>query len=616
MDTVIRVLPESLVNKIAAGEVVERPASVVKELVENSIDARATQITVNIQDAGRTLIQVIDNGIGMSPQDARLAFEHHATSKIANVNDLFKIRTKGFRGEALSSIAAVSQVELKTRREQDNVGTRIVIEGGKFILQEPVNCPKGSNFSVKNLFFNVPARRNFLKSDSTEFRHILNEFYRVAIPHHKINFSLYHNNQLIYKLPGSSLKERIVSLFDRNYQKYLIPVESDGGIVRIYGYIGTPESAKKRFAEQYFFVNNRFFKSAYLHRAIMRAYEKILLPEFKPLYFIFFEIDPSRVDVNIHPRKIEVNFQDSDAIYQLLLSAVKKALAQGGIIPSIDFDVDQEIYTIKPDAELLEDYEALSLPEDYNPFDYLNDTKKEQTTSNSNATKSFQNYTPGPKTGKNWQDVLKIIEEPKQEPNENIENLNTIPKTSSNFINLRGKYILTSLKSGLAIIHQQRAFETVFFEDILGKISDQQFGSQQTLYPVKISLNPQQLSIFFEIKNKLETIGFRFERISDSSFNITGIPTFIELDSAEKIFWELINDPDITSLDIEQLTLENLALFLAKSKAKVIGNRKLTPEEMENLAYKIFGLNSPFSPSGNKTFYILKIEDIDKFFRQ
>ncbi len=371
MPDVIKILPESLVNKIAAGEVVQRPASVVKELVENSIDAQAKTITVNLQDAGKTLIQVIDDGIGMSSTDARLAFERHATSKISKTDDLFHITTKGFRGEALASIAAVAHVELKTRREQDQIGTHVIIEGGKFISQEPVNCPKGANFLVKNLFFNVPARRKFLKSDQTELKHILTEFYRVAIPHPDIKFALYHNKAAIYNLPPSSLKERIVNLVDKSLNKYLIPVESDAGFVRVYGFIGIPEAARKRYAEQYLFVNNRFFRSSYLHRAIMKAYEKVLSPDLKPIYFIFFEIDPSRIDVNIHPTKIEVNFQDADSIYQILIAAIKRSLAQYGVIPMIDFETESFIphNAINTDLDQINPFELEEDLGNYNPFE-------------------------------------------------------------------------------------------------------------------------------------------------------------------------------------------------------------------------------------------------------
>jgi len=612
MENAIKILPESLVNKIAAGEVVERPASVVKELVENSIDAKAKNIKIIIRDSGRSLIQVIDDGVGMSQTDARLAFERHATSKISNVKDLFNIRTKGFRGEALSSIAAVSQVELRTRREQDPVGTRVVIEGGKFILQEPVNCPKGANFTVKNLFFNVPARRNFLKSDATEFRHILNEFYRIAIPHPQITFSLYNNNQLIYKLTPGTLKERIVSLFDKSYNKYLIPVEADAGFVRIYGYIGTPESARKRYAEQFFFVNNRFFKSSYLHRAIVRAYEKILQPELKPIYFIFFEIDPSRIDVNIHPRKIEVNFQDADSIYQLLVSAVKKALAQSGMVPLIDFDIDKQIDMIKPEEELTGEFAPeIELPDDYNPFDYIynNSPKPSNTAPDTTATTNTG-------TG-NRETIFEPVTDRSEPASLSGPPDDQIPaqQSKSNFINVKGKYIVTALKSGLAVIHQQRAYETIFFEQIIDRLSDRQFASQQTLYPVKITLNARQLSVFFDLKPHLEAIGYRFERISDISFNITAIPVFLDMSEAQSVLFEIINDPDATALNLEQMTLENIALLLAKTRARAIGNRKLTPEEMENIANKIFAYASPFSPSGKKNFHILKIEEIDKLFK-
>ncbi len=608
MPDVIKILPETLVNKIAAGEVVQRPASVVKELVENSIDAVASSITINLQEAGKTLIQVIDDGNGMSQTDARLAFERHATSKIYRTDDLFHITTKGFRGEALASIAAVSQVELKTRREQDTIGTRVVIEGGKFILQEPANCPKGSNFLVKNLFFNVPARRKFLKSDQTELKHILNEFYRVAIPHPQIKMSLFHNKSAIYKLPSSSLKERIVNLFDKNFNKYLIPLEADAGFVRIYGYIGTPESARKKYAEQYLFVNNRFFRSSYLHRAVIKAYEKVSSPELKPLYFIFFEIDPSRIDVNIHPTKIEVNFQDADSIYQILIAAIKRSLAQYGVIPMIDFETEAFISHNAANADLdtITPFELEEEVGDYNPFDEE---------SNQNGNISSQSYSHKSKVPENWEDIFESTKNNSFHGSSHASLQDTHQNQTSKFLNFKNKYIITPLKSGLAIININRAYQTIFYEEVLGHLSNSQTYSQQTLYPVQVSFNHRQVQNFFALKEQLEKIGYKFERISETSYNIVGIPSFVDTRQAHSILLNIINDPDAEAIDLYQITLESLAAMLAKSKAS-LQRPKMSQEEMEALVNKLFASSSPsISPFGKKNFYILKLEEIDKFFK-
>ena len=583
----IKILPESIVNKIAAGQVIRRPASVVKELVENSIDALASEITISITDAGRTAIQVIDNGIGMSPTDARLAFEHHATSKISSLDDLFHITTKGFRGEALASIAAVAQVELKTRREKDKIGTKIIIHGGKFISQEPIQCPKGANFLVKNLFFNVPARRKFLKSDTTELKHIFNEFYRLAIPHPKIAFTLYNNKQLIYKLQPASLKERILTLFDKSLNKYLIPIQKDAGFVKIFGFISSPELTRKRYAEQYFFVNSRFFKNTYLHRAIIKAYEKLLPQDAKPVYFVFFEIDPARIDVNIDPEKTEVNFQDSEAIYQLLFTSVRQALAQYGIFPSIDFEAS----------------EFIQLEQQENPSQSITLTSsiQNQQTSSNTSPKLFNNPKFHSSAEKNWEKLL-----------ENLPDKETV--FSPNFLNFKNKYILTPLASGLAIISQQRAYQTVLYYEYLERLNNSQIHSQQTLYPLTININPQQYIIIKEFQNALENIGYKFEEITQNNLIISSIPAFFSPSEAQTFLQELINNPDLTQQNIQQNILETLAINIATVKAKNF-NYKLSEAEMESLVNKLFSSPSPnYSPLGKKNFFILKTNEIEKFF--
>ncbi len=607
MSNRISILPEALANQIAAGEVVHRPASVVKELVENAIDAQADKIEINISQAGKTLIQVIDNGIGMSETDARLAFERHATSKISSVEDLFNITTKGFRGEALASIASVAHVELRTRREEDPIGTKVIIEGGKFISQEPVNCAKGSNFMVKNLFFNIPARRRFLKSDNTEFKHILNVFFRLAIAHPGIEFTLHHNNQVIYKLIRSSLKERIIALYDKSYNKKLIPIEGDAGFIKIYGYIGTPEAARKTYAEQYFFVNNRYFKSTYLHRAVAKAYEKIIASDEKPTYFIFFEIDPQRIDVNIHPEKTEINFTDSDAVYQLLLAAVKRSLAQYGVVPSIDFDTEGYIEVnskINTDDIKVPD---VGLTDDYNPFNYELEDRTPEFSYNKSSYNSNQDAG----------EIYKILESRESARGATglfDEKEEEKSVAEEQFISFGSKYVLTPIQSGIMIIHQQRAYETIFYDEIMDKLGNENIASQQTLYPVMLNLTHQEKLVFDRIKSQLEQIGFRFEQVGDLSINITGIPAFTEISNADQVIKEFISDSFHVEVNLIEENKKMLAKILAKNKAAK-KNKRLTHEEMLFLVNKLLASSSPtYSPSGKKNFHIIPPEDMDKFF--
>ena len=448
MPDIIQLLPDSVANQIAAGEVIQRPASVVKELVENAIDAGATQIKVNIKDAGRTLIQIIDNGCGMSDTDARMSFERHATSKIKSANDIFAIRTMGFRGEALASIAAIAEVELRTKEHDQDLGTFIHISGSNIISQEPVSCDSGTNFQIKNLFFNVPARRKFLKSNPAELKHIINEIQRIALANAEISISLHHNGSAIYELTGANKRVRIVSIFGKNINQNLIPIDTETSLVKITGFIGQPKHARKTFGEQFFFVNHRYMKHPFFHRAIMQAYEKILPPEAIPSYFIYFELNPADIDVNIHPTKTEIKFENESAIWQILQASVREALGKFNIVPSIDFDQAGSVDIPMP----LRDYADIRTPEikvnpDYNPFNQASSTR--------NYPGTEKSYTPTPTQRGNlssWQSLYKGLEpdfsEKKEEPEADpVQFKMEEQQTLKSSVQFKNKYILTPVKS-------------------------------------------------------------------------------------------------------------------------------------------------------------------------
>ncbi|MBN2893795.1 MAG: DNA mismatch repair endonuclease MutL [Bacteroidales bacterium] len=587
MSNIIKILPDSLANQIAAGEVIQRPASIIKELVENAIDAKATKITINIKDAGRTLIQVIDNGTGMSQDDARLSFERHATSKLSTTEDLFAISTKGFRGEALASIAAVANVELKTKREEDPIGTKIVIEASKLIEIESVNTPSGSNFSVKNLFFNIPARRKFLKADGTEFKHILTELYRMVIPHFQVEFTVIHNNETVLKLLPEGLKERIISIFDKSLNKQLVSISTDAGFIKITGYVGKPEFATKSNAKQYFFVNNRFMKNGYFHKAVTISYEKLLNAEAKPSYFIFFDIDPGKIDVNIHPTKTEINFDEASNIFQILLSVVRKALTEFDIPPAIDFENTDFVNLGSFDKNQEVSMPEINLNPNYNPFD--------------EAEKEF-----------NFHSKISNSKTPTQETemifgNENDSTVENSPKDKY-FINLKNKYIITPVKSGLMTINIKRAFEQIEYEKLLNKISDQS-STVQALYPVQINFSSLDLQEFEHVRDKLEDIGFRFEKINDRTYNITGIPTYIKLEESSETILKLLKMSELTNLNFNGLNKEEIAIQILKTRIRK-SDTILKQDEMQELLNKLFTCQSHQYTYDGKT--IISIIDIDQ----
>ena len=522
MQNVITLLPDSVANQIAAGEVVQRPASIVKELLENAIDAKASFIKLIVKDAGKTLVQVIDNGMGMNPVDARMAFERHATSKIKIAEDLFKLHTKGFRGEALASIAAVAQVELKTKRNEDVVGQLIEIEGNKFIKQEECQTQTGSSFSVKNLFFNIPARRNFLKDDAVELKHIIDEFERVCLPHPNIHFQFYSNGNEIYNLPATTTIERISGLFNKTLQQKLVTIFEETDVVKIRGYIGKPENAKKRRGDQYFFVNDRFIKSPYLHHAVAEAYRDLISNDSHPAYYLFLEVNPQFIDINIHPTKTEIKFQDEKIIYALLHSSVKRALGKANVAPSLDFNSEMSFeidYTKKVSQP------TVTVNQNYNPF---------QTNDKSQAGYRQPSETHLQKHNKeNWQSLYESYTQPNEDGEQDrFELENPIEQkqlfTENSFekkFQIYNKYIVCAHQDGVLVIDQQRAHEQILFEHYkLVKDSNSATACQQILFPITIELTPNDFILIETLKSHFKLLGFEIEAFGKNTVIVQGTP--------------------------------------------------------------------------------------------
>ncbi len=602
----IKILPDNIANQIAAGEVIQRPASVIKELVENAVDAKSENITVNVKDAGKTLIQIIDNGSGMSETDARIAFERHSTSKISTTEDLFNIHTKGFRGEALASIASIAQVELKTKRESDEMGTQIEISGSEFVEQKDVVCKTGSTFSVKNLFFNVPARRRFLKADATELRHIIKEFIRITISHTEVAFSLHHNNTPVYNLPKGNLKQRLIDLFGNNISKQLVKISTETSIVKIYGFIGKPELAKKKTGEQFFFVNNRFMKSAYFNKAISLAYSNLLPKDAKPSYFIFFEISPKLIDINIHPTKTEINFEDGNSIFQILLTSVKSVLSKHNVVPSIDFDNEGfvEVKNTKNDINIPQQPE-IDIDLDYNPF---NESKENKTY---NYHEKISSYKEQSNDLENWDKAFEIIRNKQTDFIPETENLEA---NNSNILGVKSKYIVTTVKSGIMFIDQKLAHERILYDDFYLKIQTTFENSQQTLFPIKINFSAEELIIFDKIYVELLSIGFKFIKIDNNNFEITGIPTFLEVSKSSEIIENFIEQTKHYKFDIQAEIKEKIVISLAKSAA-ISHSRQLNNMEMRGLIDKLFASQSPnYTADGRLIVSIMKFDEIENRF--
>lgn len=615
MSDIIQLLPDYVANQIAAGEVIQRPASAVKELLENAIDAKATEIKLIIKDAGRTLIQVIDNGIGMSPTDARLAFERHATSKIRVADDLFHLHTKGFRGEALASIAAVAQVELTTAQEGEEIGTELVIEGNKIISQQPSVVNKGTSIAMKNLFFNVPARRKFLKADSVEFRHILDEFHRVVLAHPDIHFYLYNNATELYNLPVASLRKRIVQVFGSKLDERLVPVEEKTDILNIYGFI-CKSSFKKNKSLQYLIVNQRFIKSPYLHNAIKNAYEGLLKENEQPEYFLYLELSPELIDINIHPTKTEIKFENDHIIYALVRSAVKHSLGQFQVFPSIDFELSQENevpYSYKDKEAKLPTYQVDS---NFNPFQMDFDSqapKQEKYTSS----KSFDYKKHSP----SWENLYTGIpskvnefQQIKEEPSmPNLLDSLSVEASKQTILYFQKKYLITYLKEKVLIINATRAHQRILYERFTKNIRTGISVSEQLLFPLEFEFSPTEVLSIISLSSVLETAGFLFET-EGNKVRVLGLPTLVKESQALEILKDLIAD------NMEDIPQENFSQedILAKNLAKTLcirSGQSLSSEEQEQLIADLFSCKEcNVSPFGKKIFTELSINEIDSKF--
>src|SRR6478752_2857718 len=536
MSSIIQLLPDHVANQIAAGEVVQRPASVVKELVENAVDAGASDIKLIIKDAGKSLVQVVDNGKGMSVTDARLCFARHATSKIRLAEDLFSLDTKGFRGEALASIAAIAHVELKTKQEQEELGTHIVIEGSKFVSQDVAVLPKGTSFSVKNLFFNIPARRNFLKSDVVEHRHIVDEFQRVALAHPNIHFTFYHNGSEMFNLPQSNFRQRIVNIFAGKTNEKLVPIQESTEIVGIQGFVGKPEFAKKSRGEQFFFVNNRFIKSPYLHHAVMGAYEGLLKDGAQPSYFIYLDVPPNTIDINIHPTKTEIKFDDEHALYAILRSSIKHSLGQFNVAPILDFERDAQLDTPYSFKNQEGTFPTIQIDETFNPFAPVEPAPSRLSSMGGGGSlgggSSYSSYKK-PDTS-SWESLYVDLKhdtdavsggmasggmEDMQFETEIVTSRlfeeHEVEKVVSKTYQLQKKYIINPIKSGMLIVDQSRAHQRVLYEQFLVSMTVHHAASQQLLFPLNLYYSSSELVLISELKESLKTTGFVFEETND-----------------------------------------------------------------------------------------------------
>ncbi len=623
MSDIIRLLPESLANQIAAGEVVQRPASAVKELLENSVDAAASTIQLIVKEAGKQLIQVIDDGTGMSDTDARMSFERHATSKITSSEDLFKIVTKGFRGEALASIAAVAQVELKSRKRGNELGTFISIEGSEVNRQEPCATPEGTCISVKNLFYNVPARRNFLKSNPVEMRHIVDEFQRVALAHPEISFTLHQNDLPLYQLEGGKLSQRIVGLFGKNYREQLVPVDEKTDQIQIQGYIGKPEFSKKTRGEQFFFINNRYIKNSYLNHALTSAFEGLVSADTHPFYVLFITMDPGKIDINVHPTKTEVKFEDERLIYGVMKAAVKQALGTHNIAPPLDFSYDVN-------------------------FEAITGSKLNFDEITRQATQPF----PGKPTGaaphenrnnlQNWQRLYEDAHiegqysfddiKKEAEPGENAY-VETFPSHATTAakpgptdteisapFQLHKKYICKQVKSGLLIIHQQYAHERILYERFISHLTKGQGASQQFLFPQQINLNPADYQLVTEMEEEMKALGFVFSIFGQNTLVINGVPAEIAGMNEKEVLEGLIEQFKLYKSELSISRKENLARSMAK-RSGIKSGKHLSGEEMLSLIDQLFACEQPnYTPGGvaggQPTMYILGLDRFSNFFNE
>ena len=611
MSSIIQLLPDHVANQIAAGEVVQRPASVVKELLENAVDAKATDIKLIIKDAGKSLVQVIDNGLGMTVTDARLCFERHATSKIRQAEDLFSLHTKGFRGEALASIAAIAHVEMKTKQEQEELGTHIVIEGSKFVSQDVAVLPKGTSFSVKNLFFNIPARRNFLKSETVEHRHIVDEFQRVALAHPNIHFTYYHNGSDLFNLPQSNSRQRIVNIFSGKTNEKLVPVQEETEIVSIQGFVSKPEFAKKNRGEQFFFVNDRFIKSGYLHHAVIAAYEGLLKDGAQPSYFLYLNVPPNTIDINIHPTKTEIKFDDEHALYAILRSAIKHSLGQFNVAPILDFDRDSNLDTPYNYKNAVASTPTIQVDGAFNPF------------SDETPNKHFTTYRKTENTA-NWESLyvglkhdteeIGNLELESDEVTGSLFNENEIEQATNKTYQIHKKYIVNPIKSGMVIVDQQRAHQRVLYEQFLTNMTVHQASSQQLLFPLNLFFSSSEMKLISELQLSLVNTGFVFEATNDDHVVISGLPINVTESEVSIVLEQLLSDLQDGIPESSFSQNDSIAKSMAKSLAVKTGTY-LTEKEQENLVNGLFACKEPnVSPFQKPTFITMRVEDLDKKF--
>ena len=629
MSDIIKLLPDSVANQIAAGEVIQRPASVIKELVENSIDAGATEISIVLKDAGRTLIQVVDNGMGMSPTDARLAFERHSTSKIRKADDLFSLHTMGFRGEALASIAAISQLELRTSRKDDQIGTRILISASKCECQEPYLCPPGCNFMIKNLFFNVPARRKFLKSNQVELSNIIKEFEKLALVNYNVDFTLSHNDTIIHQMLGGSFKRRILDLFGKSLDMQLIPLEINTSLVNITGFISKPENARKRNALQYFFVNGRYMRHPYFHKAVMSSYEELIAQDSQPNYFLNFSVEPESIDVNIHPTKTEIKFENEAPIWQIISAAVKEVLGKFSIVPSIDFDIEDapEIPAFSNENDLKNP--SIEVDPSYNPFSSKQSTSSSSTMNSSYRSSGFNNV-------KNWESLYENFTQSKMDSQEDIDvdksdllNLDISPNnyiSSSMFdddqvktevitvdtIQIKGKYIVSSSSKGMLIVDQHRAHVKVLYDRYLSQLQYSENISQGIMFPISLYLTASQNVLLESIEEEMNKIGFNLTKIKDNEWTINGVPNGLENVDIADVVLQILDEINDGGKDMSVKLYERIAYSVAKSGA-IRAGKILSNLECEKLIDDLLSLPEPnYTPDGKKIFTLLDVDQISK----
>ncbi len=591
MADLIRLLPDSVANQIAAGEVVQRPASAAKELLENTIDSGATDVKLIIREAGKSLIQVVDNGCGMSERDARMCFERHATSKIETADDLMAVRTLGFRGEALASIASVAQVELRTKRPEDEIGTCVQIEGTEFISQGPVSSPNGTSISVKNLFYNVPARRNFLKSNTLELKYIIEEFFRIALSHPSVSFTLYNNEKILFQVPSSNLKQRIVNLFGTPYNQRLIPIEQTTAMIDITGFIGKPEYAKKTRGEQYFFTNGRFMKSPYLHHAVENAFQELVPNDAFPSYFIFLGTDPANIDVNIHPTKTEINFQDIKSIYVILNAAIKQTIGKFSISPTLDFETEQGIRIPPLPVNQPVKQPTISINPDFNPFEKK--TKPQ-------AHLDFP-HQQRPSTGE-----LHSFFEP---VSHSAAKETAKPKAC---FQVENAFIITHARSGIVIIDQQQAHQRILYEKILANRTGTADGSQKLLIPETITLSPDDAILMSEWLGQFHELGFDLADFGKNSFVVHAIPATLSGIPVQETIESVLENLKSSAPDAAPRQDHLLARSIAMKTAVRPGN-KLQQAEMEAICEQLFACRVPeLSPEGKPTMMIVPFDEINK----